>query len=80
MGENCHLMTNTPEKFDLYFILPSYVELSMSDDPIKMHKIFSRNKRVGRKKFQELSSPVAHGQSKQFRVKRIKEINIQQKL
>ena len=45
-GENYHFMTNTPGKFDLSLNLyfASYVQLSQSDGPIKMHKIFFGNR------------------------------------
>ena len=63
-------MTNTPGKFDLYFI---FCQLRI-DDPIKMHKIFFENRVT------KIILPVSNGQSEQFSLKSIKEIYIPAKI
>ena len=72
-GENYHFMTNTPGKFDLYF-LPA-TNSCLSETILLRCTKYSLEIEL-----QELSSPVPHGHSEQFTLKNLKEIYIPAKI
>ena len=72
-GENYHFMTNTPEKFDLYFI---FCQLRTAVSIRRSYNIRCIKNSLEKK----LSSPVPRGQSEQFSLKSIKEIYIPAKI